>query len=159
MLRTMLRAMLRTMLGVLCDTLCKSRPNVEQNKWLSHLRIYHADRDTEKKLRLVHLQFLFICRLSVSENKESVRKILQDSEVQFMIEFRILDMEERRYMLVRKRYAIDLSPCRKRRWSSWIYSSVPQEWRFPDYNQHTCCGCWSGCGPVAWAQIFGYYDR
>ena len=49
MLRTMLRAMLRTMLGVLCDTLCKSRPNVKQNKWLSHLRIYHADRDTEKK--------------------------------------------------------------------------------------------------------------
>ncbi|XP_078357234.1 uncharacterized protein LOC144642117 [Oculina patagonica] len=96
-------------------------------------------------------------RLSVSEDKERVMKILQKAEVEFVVEFRIVDGGQDK--LVRKRYAIDLSPCRKRRWSSWHYWSVPQEWRFPDYNQHTCCGCWSGCGPVAWAQIFGYFDR
>ena len=119
-------------------------------KRFTHLRCWQVI-----KYNLRHM-FLFR-RLSVSEDKETVRKILQNAEVQFMIEFRTL--EGRQEMMVRKTFAIDLSPCRKRRWSSWFYSSVPQEWRFPDYNQHTCCGCWSGCGPVAWAQIFGYYDR
>lgn len=39
-------------------------------------------------------------------------------------------------------------------------SAVCSEGNFPDYNQHICCGgCYSGCGPVAWTQVFGYYDR
>ena len=115
-------------------------------------------RDTEHRsctYRSVH--FSVISRLSVSEQKDKVMEILRKTELEFVVEFRTV--EEGEEMLVRKRYAIDLRPCRRRRWSSWFYSSVPEEWRFPDYNQHTCCGCWSGCGPVAWAQIFGYYDR
>ncbi|XP_068683974.1 uncharacterized protein [Montipora foliosa] len=96
-------------------------------------------------------------KLSVSADKDRVRKILQNAEVEFMIEFHV--SEDGRHLLVRKRFAIDLSPSRKRRWSTWITFSVPEEKRFPDYNQHSCCGCMSGCGPVAWAQIFAYYDR
>ena len=41
-------------------------------------------------------------------------------------------------------------------WQEW---SIPHEDVFPDYEQHVCCGCISGCTPVAWAQIFAYYDR
>ena len=41
-------------------------------------------------------------------------------------------------------------------WKEW---KIPREELFPDYNQHDCCGCVSGCTPVAWAQIFAYYDR
>lgn len=96
-------------------------------------------------------------KLSVSEDKDRVRKILQNAEVGFMIEFHV--SEDGRHLLVRKRFAIDLSPSRKRRWSTWITFSVPEEGTFPDYKQHECCGCKSGCGPVAWAQIFAYYDR
>lgn len=96
-------------------------------------------------------------KLSVSDDKDGVRKILQNTEVEFVIEFHV--SEYGRHLLVRKRFAIDLSTNRKRRWSRWFSFSVPQEWRFPDYNQHRCCGCLSGCGPVAWAQIFAYYDR
>lgn len=96
-------------------------------------------------------------KLSVSDDKDRVRKILQNAEVEFMIEFHL--SEDGRHLLVRKRFTIDLSPSRKRRWSTWKSFSVPREGMFPDYNQHDCCGCKSGCGPVAWAQIFAYYDK
>ncbi|XP_025106106.1 uncharacterized protein LOC112571364 [Pomacea canaliculata] len=29
----------------------------------------------------------------------------------------------------------------------------------PDYNQFSIGSCAVGCGPVAWAQVFGYFDR
>jgi len=46
-------------------------------------------------------------------------------------------------------------------WSPWRYWSVPYEYLFPRYNQFTPSGwrCPVGCGPVAWAMVFGYYDR
>ncbi|XP_032237114.1 uncharacterized protein LOC116618005 isoform X1 [Nematostella vectensis] len=46
-------------------------------------------------------------------------------------------------------------------WSAWQTWSVPQEITFPDYKQFTVKGakCPVGCGPVAWAMVFGYYDR
>ncbi|XP_029190806.2 uncharacterized protein LOC114957500 [Acropora millepora] len=94
-------------------------------------------------------------KLSVSDDKDRVRKILQNAEVEFMIEFHI--SEDGRHLLVRKRFAIDLSPSRKRRWSTWKSFSVPQEWKFLDYNQHYCCGCI--CGPGAWARSLAFYDR
>jgi len=47
------------------------------------------------------------------------------------------------------------------RWTSWRYWSVPRENYFPKYKQFTPRGwrCPVGCGPVAWAMVFGYYDR
>ncbi|XP_048586075.1 arginyl-tRNA--protein transferase 1-like [Nematostella vectensis] len=45
-------------------------------------------------------------------------------------------------------------------WSRWKTYSVPREREFPNYWQTKCCGgCLTGCGPVAWASVFGYYDR
>ena len=42
-------------------------------------------------------------------------------------------------------------------WKPWHYFWVSGT--VPDYKQHSCCGCVSGCGPVAWAQSFGWADR
>jgi len=42
-------------------------------------------------------------------------------------------------------------------WSPWYYYWVTGT--VPDYRQHSCCGCVSGCGPVAWAQSFNWADR
>jgi len=42
-------------------------------------------------------------------------------------------------------------------WQPWHYYWVSGT--VPDYKQHSCCGCISGCGPVAWAQSFGWADR
>ena len=42
-------------------------------------------------------------------------------------------------------------------WSPWHYYWVTGT--VPDYKQHSCCGCVSGCGPVAWAQSFNWADR
>ncbi|XP_048576976.1 uncharacterized protein LOC116604396 [Nematostella vectensis] len=49
----------------------------------------------------------------------------------------------------------------RRGWSGWSIWSVPKESEFPDYDQFTQDGvrCLVGCGPVAWAMVFGYYDR
>ncbi|XP_032231081.2 uncharacterized protein LOC116614325 [Nematostella vectensis] len=44
-------------------------------------------------------------------------------------------------------------------WSAWEIYRVPYEYDFPDYHQFKYGGCQVGCGPVAWAQVFGYYDR
>jgi hypothetical protein len=58
-------------------------------------------------------------------------------------------------------YTVSLSHKRNKRtsWSGFKEYSIPYEDLMPDYKQHKCCGCWSGCTPVAWAQIFAYYDR
>jgi len=42
-------------------------------------------------------------------------------------------------------------------WSPWHYYWVTGT--VPDYKQHSCCGCISGCGPVAWAQSFNWADQ
>lgn len=65
--------------------------------------------------------------------------------------------------VVKKHFAINLHSKRDKRSSGSgtpCKGSVCSEANFPDYNQHSCCGnCRSGCSPVAWAQVFGYYDR
>jgi len=63
-------------------------------------------------------------------------------------------------IMMEKRFGIETNfTSRTKRWSSWSYWSIHHPHLFPNYNQHRCCGCYSGCGPVAWAQIFAYYDR
>ena len=64
--------------------------------------------------------------------------------------------------MVKKHFAIDLHSQRFRRSTCTRFCLGAISWRsnfFPDYGQHKCCGdCWSGWSPVAWAQVFGYYD-
>ena len=65
-----------------------------------------------------------------------------------------------------KHYSLDTTKHRQKRskeykdYSSWSTKSIPNESYFPNYWQHTTeDDCYVGCGPVAWAMIFGYYDR
>ena len=61
-----------------------------------------------------------------------------------------------------RHYTISLSHKRNKRssWSGFTEYQIPYENLMPDYHQHRCCGnCYSGSAPVAWAQIFAYYDR
>ena len=63
-------------------------------------------------------------------------------------------------------YSLDTTKHRQKRfkeyksYSSWTTKSIPNESYFPNYWQHKTAGnCLVGCGPVAWAMVFGYYDR
>ena len=45
-------------------------------------------------------------------------------------------------------------------YSNWSTTSIPDEYYFPSYRQHWVSpDCPVGSGPVAWAVVFGYYDR
>ncbi|KAK7507221.1 hypothetical protein BaRGS_00001156 [Batillaria attramentaria] len=48
---------------------------------------------------------------------------------------------------------------RAKRQSAYTYYSIDDRTLMPDYDQFKSGKCQVGCGPVAWAQIFGYYDR
>ena len=101
---------------------------------------------------------LLYLQLRVHGNRTFVGNTLQWREIGFVIE-----IKGRRNEMIRKYFAINLHSQRFRRSSctSSCTGTVSSESSdFPDYNQHICCGgCYSGCSPVAWAQVFGYYDR
>ena len=72
--------------------------------------------------------------------------------------------------IIMKHFSLDTAPSRQKRgkhffkeytsYSSWGYCSIRYEKLFPSYWQHDIRkNCAVGCGPVAWAMVFGYYDR
>lgn len=85
--------------------------------------------------------------------KQDAKKILQNKELSFYFKVEMKNGEILKY------FSIDLSLIQRRGWSKWQHWSVRHESLFPDYDQHKCCGCVTGCGPVAWAMILGFYDR
>ena len=99
---------------------------------------------------------LIYLQLRVHGNNTFVGNTLQWREIGFVIE-----IKGRQKEMVRKYFAINLHSQRFRRSTSSepCEKAIPRESDFPDYDQHKCCGCVSGCSPVAWAQVFGYYDR
>lgn len=96
-----------------------------------------------------HLSYL---KLEVRGNRTLVGNILEWREIGFVVE-----IKGRKNEVIKKHFAINLQSKRSRR--SITTGSIPAEYNFPDYDQHDCCGCKSGCSPVAWAQVFGYFDR
>lgn len=101
-----------------------------------------------------HLSYL---KLEVHANRTFVGNVLQWREIGFLVE-----INGRKNEVIKKHFTISLHPNRIRRssWTTMSEVSVPSEQDFPDYDQFTCCqNCRSGSGPVAWAQVFGYYDR
>jgi len=96
-----------------------------------------------------HLSYM---KLEVRGNRTLVGNILEWREIGFVVE-----MKGRKNEVIKKHFAINLQSKRSRR--SITTGSIPAEYDFPDYDQHDCCGCKSGCGAVAWAQVFGYFDR
>ena len=72
--------------------------------------------------------------------------------------------------IIVKHFSLDTAPSRQKRgkhffkeytsYSNWGYCSIRYENLFPSYWQHKLSnGCRVGCGSVAWAMVFGYYDR
>ena len=96
-----------------------------------------------------HLSYM---SLEARGNRTLVGNILEWHEIGFVVE-----IKGRRNEVIKKTFAINLQSKRSRR--SVTTKSIPAEHDFPDYDQHICCGCKSGCTPVAWAQVFGYFDR
>ena len=94
--------------------------------------------------------------LSVHQDKPTMQKLLLKTDISFTVQVTLSDGK-----VVEKRFGIEtnLTSRTKRSWSAWSYWSIDHPLLFPNYTQHQCCGCYSGCGPVAWAQIFAYYDR
>ncbi|KAI0219655.1 hypothetical protein LSAT2_028860 [Lamellibrachia satsuma] len=76
-----------------------------------------------------------------------------------------LRVEQATGSVILRHYSIDMTTHRRKRSkeykdiSSWTEVSIPDEAYFPFYWQHVTRGCAVGCGPVAWAMVFGYYDR
>ena len=107
-------------------------------------------------IRTKHNNFLYL-QLRVHGNHTFVGDTLQWREIGFVIE-----IKGHQKQMVKKHFAIDLHSQRFRRSTCTRFCLGAISWRsnfFPDYDQHKCCGdCWSGCSPVAWAQVFGYYD-
>jgi len=101
-----------------------------------------------------HLPYL---KVEVHANRTFVGNVLKWREIRFAVE-----IKGHKNRVIKKHFSINLNSRRTRRssWNTLYEVSVPSEKDFPDYDQHICCyGCHSGSGPVAWAQIFGYYDR
>ena len=96
-----------------------------------------------------HLSYM---KLEIRGNRTLVGNILEWREIGFVVE-----IKGRKNEVIKKNFAINLQSKRSRR--SITTGSINSEHDFPDYDQHDCCGCKSGCSPVAWAQVFGYYDR
>ena len=98
-----------------------------------------------------HLSYL---KVEVHGNQTFVGNVLQWREIGFVVE-----IYGRKNEVIKKHFAINLHSKRFRRSSFSGDGTILTEHEFPDYDQHECCGCKSGCSPVAWAQVFGYYDR
>ncbi len=107
-----------------------------------------TDPDTDE----LFLEFVF---------PESAMAQFNSEDVDFSVEIHTIDGN-----VMIRRYAVEMAKRRQKRykeyksWSSFPYYSIPDESYFPDhYRQHTHGKCAVGCGPVAWAMIFGYLDR
>ncbi|MGA1824465.1 MAG: hypothetical protein ACMUIP_07345 [bacterium] len=44
-------------------------------------------------------------------------------------------------------------------WGSWHYYWAGSWSDQRRYGQESCCGCVTGCGPVAWAMLYGWWDK
>ena len=99
--------------------------------------------------------YLLYLKLEVHGNQTFVGNLLHWHEIGFVVEIAGPKNE-----IIRKYFAISLHSKRIRRSPSQLQGAIQEPNEFPDYDQHWCCGgCWSGCSPVAWAQVFGYFDR
>lgn len=71
----------------------------------------------------------------------------------------VLQATDRDHNTVQKGFVVEVKQRVRRETTAYTYYSIDQEHLMPDYNQFKYGKCEVGCGPVAWAQVFGYYDR
>jgi hypothetical protein len=114
----------------------------------------NVSRILRKKSNLDNLSYFTI---DVVDDYEPFMRQLKTKSIDFDLIVNVAG----KFVAIRH-YTISLSHQLNKRssWSGFKEHSIPHEQLMPDYDQHKCCGgCWSGCTPVAWAQIFAYYDR
>ena len=104
---------------------------------------------------------LFYLKLEVHGDLKFVKRMLEGRELAFDIRIPISPNQ-----VIIKHFAINLQSERVGRDYISANKEVPgADYEFPDYDQWTCCPqasggpCLSGCVPVAWAEIMGYFDR
>ena len=112
--------------------------------------------DLSQKKLVLHLNYM---ELEISKDIPAVFNGRQSVDFE-------LRVEQVTGSVIVKHYSVDTTKHRQKRfkeyksYSSWSYKSIPDEGYFPFYWQHKIKnGCSVGCGPVAWAMVFGYYDR
>ena len=101
------------------------------------------------------------------EINEDARALLNATSIDFELQIEIDNKQ-----LVRKRFSLNCRAKRTKRaslfdeykpWSYWTHRSVGFESYFPDYVQHLILmgnqSCYVDSAAVAWAMVFGYYDR
>ena len=138
----------------------RSRSRWQQKLCKVLLDVCHPDGSTKVASSAIkekpnHLSYL---KLEAHANWTFVGNVLQWREIGFVVE-----INGRKNEVIKKHFAIDLHPQRTRRstWKTVSRVSIPSEHEIPNYDQFICCpnSCRSGSGAVAWAQVFGYYDR
>ena len=109
-----------------------------------------------QKKSVLHLSYI---KLEISKDTPAVFNGRQSVDFE-------LRVEQAAGSIIVRHYSLDTTRHRQKRfkeyksYSSWSYKSIPDEGYFPFYWQHKIKNdCYVGCGPVAWAMIFGYYDR
>ena len=112
--------------------------------------------DLSQKRSVLHLSYI---ELEISKEISAAFKGRQSVEFE-------LQVEQAAGPVIVRHYSLDTTKHRQKRfkeyksWGSWTTRSIPDEGYFPNYWQHKIKkGCSVGCGPVAWAMVFGYYDR
>ncbi|CAB4020680.1 Hypothetical predicted protein [Paramuricea clavata] len=114
----------------------------------------NVSRTLRKKKNLDNLNYI---KIDVIDDYEFLMPQLNKTSIDFYLQLNV----NGKFVVVR-RYTISFSSKRGKRsaWSGFTEHSIPYEYLMPDYNQHKMStGCYSGCTPVGWAQIFAYYDR
>ena len=112
--------------------------------------------DLSQKKSVLHLSYI---ELEISKDIAPAFKSRQSVEFE-------LRVQQASGAFIVRHYSLDTTRHRQKRYtqyksySSWTYASIPDEGYFPYYWQHKIKrGCYVGCGPVAWAMVFAYYDR
>ncbi|XP_006823337.1 uncharacterized protein LOC102809957 [Saccoglossus kowalevskii] len=133
---------------------------------------------TDDKIEVSELNGIKFIAVALSEDRNMLRDAFDGNEISFQVEIRLMTGKA-----IVRNFGIELEtpdppelevddeevplvPQRKKRykqyksWTSFTYHSILYEQSaFPKYWQKKVGSCYSGCGPVAWAMVFGYFDR
>ena len=111
--------------------------------------------DLSQKKSVLHLNYI---ELEISKD------IAPAFRGRHSVEFE-LRVEQASGAVIVRHYSLDTTKHRQKRYkqyksySKWSQRMIPRSDFFPHYWQiRMANGCKVGCGPVAWAMVFGYYD-
>ena len=128
--------------------------------------ISNCDVDDESSISLLEQASVLHLKYVEVEIGKDIPDALQGSQ---SVDFE-LRVEKTSGEVSVKYYSLDTTRHRQKRYkehsySAWSVRSIPDEKYAPFYEQHKIKEffgikyCYVGCGPVAWAMVFGYLDR